>query len=197
MPETYFVVTWAGPFGFLKPWMAVRDAEVYSQTFLTPSVTEGMRQKLEVSAILRHRLHHLGVSPQQEQTQSAGWEEKTVERKPARRVRFTRSTGILTRGVLLTPTLHLAFPSVEDAERAAEQHLCLCRNEDVVLPTGLPREMKTGAFDQLAGFEFVPGGGPDAILAGYSRFHVDEAGQPAPMVGSVRVVGDVGSPSGR
>ena len=50
---------YAGPFGFIKPWTAVRDAsggETYSQQFLTPSIIEGIRQKLEVTAIMRHKL---------------------------------------------------------------------------------------------------------------------------------------------
>lgn len=51
----YYVVKFTGPFGFIKPWTAVRDAsggETYSQQFLTPSIVEGIRQKLEVKSIL-------------------------------------------------------------------------------------------------------------------------------------------------
>ena len=39
----YYVVKFTGPFGFIKPWTAVRDAsggETYSQQFLTPSIVE-------------------------------------------------------------------------------------------------------------------------------------------------------------
>ena len=38
----YYVVKFTGPFGFIKPWTAVRDAsggETYSQQFLTPSIS--------------------------------------------------------------------------------------------------------------------------------------------------------------
>lgn len=42
----YYTVKYSGTFGFIKPWTAVRDAETYSQQFLTPSIMEGMRQKL-------------------------------------------------------------------------------------------------------------------------------------------------------
>ena len=52
MSRDVFVVRFSGPFGYIKPWTAVRDLTTYSQTFLTPSIIEGMRQKLEVSAIL-------------------------------------------------------------------------------------------------------------------------------------------------
>jgi len=31
----YFVVKYTGPFGYLKPWTAVRDGETFSQQFLT------------------------------------------------------------------------------------------------------------------------------------------------------------------
>ena len=44
----YYVVKYAGPFGFIKPWTAVRDAsggETYSQQFLTPSIIEGIRHQ--------------------------------------------------------------------------------------------------------------------------------------------------------
>lgn len=65
----YYVVKYAGPFGFIKPWTAVRDAsggETYSQQFLTPSIIEGIRQKLEVTAIMRHKLSYAGIDLQQE-----------------------------------------------------------------------------------------------------------------------------------
>ena len=97
------IVTYTGPFGYLKPWTAMRDGETYFQQFLTPSVIEGMRQKLGVSTILRHKLTYTGLSMQQEQTQPRGW---THEKKKGI---MSRSRAILVRGVLLAPKLHLAF----------------------------------------------------------------------------------------
>ena len=47
--EKIYVVKYSGPFGFIKPWTAVRDRKQFSQQFLTPSIIEGIRQKLEVS----------------------------------------------------------------------------------------------------------------------------------------------------
>ena len=87
------IVTYAGPFGYLKPWTAVRDGETYSQQFLTPSAIEGMRQKLGVSTILRHKLTYTGLSMQQEQTQPRGW---THEKKKGI---MGRPRAILVRGV--------------------------------------------------------------------------------------------------
>lgn len=72
----YYVVKFTGPFGFIKPWTAVRDAsggETYSQQFLTPSIVEGIRQKLEVKSILRHRLIYAGIDVQQEVVQAKAW----------------------------------------------------------------------------------------------------------------------------
>lgn len=46
MDKKLFVVKYSGPFGFIKPWTAVRDGETYSQQFLTPSIVEGMEKKL-------------------------------------------------------------------------------------------------------------------------------------------------------
>ena len=177
---TYHVVTYTGPFGFIKPWTAVRDGETFSQPFLTPSIVEGMREKLGVSEILRHRLAHGGISKQQEAIQSAGFKKNTRART------LSRGTGILTRGVMLDPVLHLAFPSAEDAARAAKQHLCLCRNEDLVYPAGEPRELSEAAFDGLEGFElrFADAEAPGSFLDGYNRF-----ADGAPMYGRLEVVG--------
>ena len=69
----YYILRYSGPFGFIKPWTAVRDAsggETYSQQFLTPSIIEGLRQKLEVTAILRHKLVYGGIDIQQEMVQA-------------------------------------------------------------------------------------------------------------------------------
>lgn len=182
MDNQLHVVTYTGPFGFIKPWTAVRDELTYSQQFLTPSIVEGMRQKLEVNAILRHRLSHSGFSRQQEATQSRGYTRKAV--KKYHTVTYQRPTSIISRGVLLTPELHLAFPTEEDAQRAHCQHLCLCRNEDVVYPTGAIRCMNEAVFDAIDGFELLFGEGPDAFMVGYNRY---EDG--APMLGTLQVYG--------
>jgi len=181
MNDMLYVVRYAGPFGFIKPWTAVRDGETYSQQFLTPSIVEGIRQKLEVSAILRHRLSHQGFDRQQERIQSAGWKEKGSKSHRS----FTRSQSILVRGVMLNPRLHLAFPTREDAERAAEQHICLCRNEDILLPLSGIQRLAEEAFNQLDGFELRFGQEREgAFLVGYNRF---EDG--APMYGALTITG--------
>lgn len=166
----YHVVTYTGPFGYIKPWTAVRDGETFSQPFLTPSIIEGMRIKLGVSGILRHRLAHAGISRQQEQVQAAGWKTKKVSDGKA----LVRETGILTRGVMLRPVLSLAFATIEDAKVAASDHLCLCRNEDLVFPTetdgDIIQEMTVEAFDELDGFEMRFEDGPGSIPLGVSRY---------------------------
>ena len=167
---TYYVVTYTGPFGFIKPWTAVRDGETFSQQFLTPSIIEGMRVKLGVSVILRHRLSHAGISRQQEQVQAVGWKSKKVDNGKA----LIRESGVLTRGVMLRPLLSLAFATAEDAEIAKTDHLCLCRNEDLVFPTeingGLVREMTAEEFDAVDGFEMRFEDGPGSIPLGVSRY---------------------------
>lgn len=170
-----YIVRFNGPFGYIKPWTAVRDAQTYSQTFLTPSIVEGMRQKLEVSAILRHRVRHHGLTVQQERTQSAGW---TVTSKHA-----TRSLSIIERGVMIEPELLLAFATRDDAETASTQHLCLCRNEDVLLPANEIQEVSESEFDQLGGIELRFDHSPDSFLVGFNRF--DDA---SPMYGRLVIV---------
>lgn len=170
-----YVVQFSGPFGFIKPWTAVRDELTYSQAFLTPSIIEGMRQKLEVSEILRHRLRHSGIDSQLERTQSAGW---NVGKRQA-----SRSLSILTRGVMLQPELTLAFSSREDAVKAAEQHLCLCRNEDVLLPRHTIAEISESDFNRLPGVELRFGESVESFLVGFNRF-----ADAAPMYGYLQIV---------
>jgi hypothetical protein len=99
---------------------------------------------------------------------------------------MSRSTSILNRGVLLYPVLHLAFGSRPDALRAAEQHLCLCRNEDLIFPEPDIREMTVDAFDQVRGFELRPGREQTgAFLVGYNRYRDGE-----PMYGRLEIVGN-------
>jgi hypothetical protein len=174
LQSVLYVVHYSGPFGYIKPWTAVRDETTYSQAFLTPSIVEGMRQKLEVTGIVRHRLHHGGLNIQQERTQSAGWK---IDRK-----QMTRSLSILKRGVMVQPNLWLAFPTPEDAEKAFTQHICLCRNEDVLLPVEMIA-MTSGMFDMIAGIELRFDASPDAFLVGFNRF--EEA---APMYGHLVIV---------
>jgi hypothetical protein len=183
MNEPLHVVTYTGPFGFIKPWTAVRDELTYSQQFLTPSIVEGMRQKLDVSDILRHRLSHGGFSVQQEATQTAGTKRKTV--KTRGEVTYERPRAIIERGVMLNPVFHLAFPTSDDAERAHRQHLCLSRNEDLVMPDGPFRTMSANEFDDIEGFELRFGRTDNAFMVGYNRF---EDG--APMYGRLTITGD-------
>ena len=72
----YYVIKYSGPFGFIKPWTAVRDSETYSQQFLTPSIVEGIEKKLfpefliddcrgKIMKIVRHRLNYLCIDNQQ------------------------------------------------------------------------------------------------------------------------------------
>lgn len=180
MTRLLHVVRYTGPFGFIKPWTAVRDSETYSQQFLTPSIVEGMRQKLGVAVIRRHRLTHAGFSLQQERIQSSGW--STNSRARTR----SRTMSILNRGVMLEPVLHLAFASREDAGRAHQQHICLSRNEDLIFPSGEVQEMTVDDFDALRGFELRFGREhPGAFLVGYNRF--DEG---RPMYGALEIAGN-------
>lgn len=173
----YYVVKYTGPFGFIKPWTAVRDIKTFSQQFLTPSIIEGMRQKLEVETILRHKLTYSAISVQQEQTQTRGWEKKMQLKV------MVRNKSILDRGVMINPTLFLAFENKEDAEKSFNQHICLCRNEDVLLPTDL-MEMEKEDFDALTGFELCFGESEQSFLVGFNRF--DES---SPMYGWLEITG--------
>ena len=162
----YYVVTYRGPFGFIKPWSAVRDGVTFSQQFLTSSIIEGMEKKLfpalleetGIRKILRHKLSYEAMSDQQEQTQTRGFN------------KGRRNSSILVRGVLIHPCLSLAFANESDAIQASKQHLCVCRNEDILLPDCQIKEMTEEEFSQLEGFELRFGEREDAFLVGYNRF---------------------------
>lgn len=173
-----YVVTYTGKFAFIKPWTAVRDGETFSQQFLTPSMVEGIEKKLfpellpetGIKKILRHKLSYHTMSSQQEVTQPRGWDYKNRT--------FLRSRSVLKRSILLDPKLHLAFECEEDAQRASLQHVCLCRNEDVLLPHPEIRIMTEEEFSELPGFELRFGSSDQSFLVGYNRF--DEC---SPMYG--------------
>ena len=183
----YYVVKYSGPFGFIKPWTAVRDSKTFSQQFLTPSIVEGIEKKLfpellsdngKISKIARHKLSYISVSVQQEQTQSRGWENKKQSKT------MVRGRSILERGVMLQPILLLAFNNENDAQKAATQHICLCRNEDLLLPMGNAEPMEKSDFDKECGFELRFEENEKAFLVGFNRF--DET---KPMYGRLEITG--------
>ena len=183
----YYVVKYSGTFGFIKPWTAVRDSKTFSQQFLTPSIVEGIEKKLfpellydkgKISKIVRHKLSYISVNVQQEQTQSRGWENKKQTKT------MVRSKSILDRGVMLEPVLLLAFSNENDAQKATTQHICLCRNEDLLLPIGNVEQMEESDFDKEYGFELRFEENEKAFLVGFNRF--DET---KPMYGRLEITG--------
>lgn len=175
----YYVVKYSGPFGFIKPWTAVRDSETFSQQFLTPSIVEGLCQKLEVSKILRHKLTYESITRQQEVTHTRGWKYYRTKKL------HQRDRSILVRGIMLNPDLYLAFDNDSDAQRAVQQHICLCRNEDVLLPDRHVHQMPESEFNILHGFELRFGENERSFLVGFNRFNDGE-----PMYGWLEVTGN-------
>ncbi|MCB9289644.1 MAG: hypothetical protein H6560_20240 [Lewinellaceae bacterium] len=189
----YYIVKYSGPFGFIKPWTAVRDSETFSQQFLTPSLVAGIERKLfpellakpfSIYKIMRHRLAYDQMSAQQEQIQPRGWNTKRINKKNT----VVRDYAVLVRNVLLNPVLHLAFEKKEDAEIAFGQHLCLARNEDILLPgemlTATQEEFDSDA-EKFAGYELVFEKNENSFLVGYNRF--DDG---RPMYGWLKVLGN-------
>lgn len=189
-----YVVKYSGQFGFIKPWTAVRDSETYSQQFLTPSIVAGIERKLfpellqndvgEIKKICRHRLSYKQISQQQEQIQPRGWNSKGTGNNK----QYFRPYAILVRGILLEPILHLAFATEEEADIAFTQHICLCRNEDILYPSDEIIETTLEEFDTneelFSGFELLFKVSDDAFLVGYNRYRNNE-----PMYGALHVVG--------
>ncbi|MBX2993041.1 MAG: hypothetical protein KF749_17960 [Bacteroidetes bacterium] len=195
------VTRFTGPFGYIKPWTAVRDNETYSQNFLTPSIIEGIEKKLfpelleqtdYPKRIVRHRLSYVGITRQQEQTQPRGIDMTVNKRQRIAVVKRPRS--ILIRGLLIEPVLFLAFSKEAYAQRAVEQHICLCRNEDVLLPTELPlhdsliASIREDEFDiddkGFDGFELLFEKTKQSFVVGFNRFQKSK-----PMYGRLHIVG--------
>jgi len=189
--EKYYVVKYSGSFGFIKPWTAVRDSETFSQQFLTPSIIEGIEKKLfpelinnnGISKIMGHRLSYDQVSGQQEQIQTRGWNST----KKGKQILFERPNGILIRGVLINPVLSLAFKSLEDAQSTFKQHICLCRNEDILFPNEIiETDKSTFEYDGefFNGFELIFEKTDKSFLVGYNRWTSEQ------MYGWIKVVGN-------
>ena len=182
-----FVVKYSGPFGFIKPWTAVRDSETFSQQFLTPSIVEGIEKKLfpellnqaGIHKLLRHRINYCGISPQQERTWSKGGIKVYKDKH-----QYKTNLGILNRGVMVQPNLYLAFQEMTDAERAFSQTVCLCRNEDLLYPEEL-NKISEQEFDAIAGFELLFSDTENTFKVGHNRF----AGG-AEMFGELKVYGN-------
>jgi hypothetical protein len=183
----YYVVKYTGPFGFIKPWTAVRDGKTFSQQFLTASIIEGIEKKLfpsllnekGIKKIFRHKLTYSSINIQQEVTQTRGWEYKKQERV------MIRNRSILERGVMLNPILLLAFSRSEDALQASIQHICLCRNEDILLPEQQLQAITEEYFNLIDGFELRFGEYEDSFLAGFNRFN-----EANPMYGKLEITGN-------
>ncbi len=189
-----YIVKYSGPFGFVKPWTAVRDSETYSQQFLTPSIVAGIERKLfpellknddgEIKKIVGHRLSYKQVSQQQEQIQPRGWNKKSSGIDKG----YHRPYAILVRGVIIEPVLWLTFTNKEDAKIASKQHICLCRNEDILYPSDEIIETTIEDFnsnDELfSGFELIFENTEESFLVGYNRLKNNE-----PMFGHLKVVG--------
>jgi hypothetical protein len=188
----YYVVKYTGPFGFIKPWTAVRDSETFSQQFLTPSIVAGIERKLfpellskpfALYKIKRHRLAYIQMSAQQEQIQPKGWDSKRINKKYT----ATRDYSILTRSVLLNPILQLAFETQEDAQIAFQQHICLARNEDILMPMEIihtTEEEFDNDEEMFPGYELIFEKNEGSFLVGYNRFDNSK-----PMFGWLKVLG--------
>ena len=186
----YFVVKYTGPFGFIKPWTAVRDGETFSQQFLTPSIIEGIEKKLfpelldevyrgKIVKIKRYRLNYKGIDIQQERTWSKGGINIYKDKR-----QYKTNMGILSRGVMLNPSLYLAFENTEDAKIAFMQTICLCRNEDLMHPVEL-FEADEKEFDKIDGFELIFTNSEKGFKVGYNRF--DDASE---MFGELKIYGN-------
>jgi hypothetical protein len=114
----------------------------------------------KLNKILRYRLSFQDISFQQESTRSINYERKVS--KLNKKKYFSANTSTIKRGLLVNPILYLMFNSKEDSENVMIQHICLCRNEDIMLPTELIELNDESEFDDEERF------------SGYESFSCDE-----------------------
>lgn len=184
---TYFIVKYSGPFGFIKPWTAVRDGETFSQQFLTPSIVEGIEKKLfpelqpekGIHKIKRHRLNYQAIDVQQERT----WAKGGFKAKKEKEV-WKTNLGILNRGVMLNPNLYLAFKTEDDALEALNQTVCLCRNEDLLFPEEM-KSVTAEEWEEVDGFELIFSEERIGFKVGYNRF-----AEGVEMFGELKIFGN-------
>lgn len=184
-----YVIKYSGPFGYIKPWTAVRDSETFSQQFLTQSVIKGIELKLFPELlkmnnydqkINRYRLSYSKIELQQEQVRA-----KQLSVKVTKEGVYKINMSIINRGILIEPVLWLGFKNNDDAENASKQSICLCRNEDILFPDSKIYEMSIDEFNLIDGFELHFEETDESFLVGYNRF--DEA---KPMQGWLEIVGN-------
>lgn len=205
-----FLVKYSGPFAFIKPWTAVRDGYTASQQFLTPSIIEGLEKKLFPELlpntglsgyITRHRLSYQGISAHQERIQPRGIKviRKMEKKTSVTNVMVERRQSIWTRGVLLNPVLWLGFSDLSKAGQATKQHLCLCRNEDILLPSENVIASTLEQFEKpwtdncehnFDGFELLFSHGPGMFPVGFNRYS-----GASPMFGRLQIIGNPRSSS--
>lgn len=178
-----YLVKFKGTFGYIKPWSAVRDELTYSQQFLSFSTVMGIEKKLfpdllsekGLKKILRYKLRFSGYSLQQEVIHA----KKTSSAKPDK--------SILKRGILINPELSILFHSIEDAQAAVVQHICLCRNEDILFPEETISEISLEEFNSLPGFELRFDLTEDKFMTGFNRYILDDNGNASRDFGTLTI----------
>ena len=85
---------------------------------------------------------------------------------------------------MLHPNLYLGFDNLEDAKMAMRQHICLCRNEDLMLPDDNILTITEDDFNSIDGFELRFGESEQSFLVGYNRFDNSK-----PMYGWLEISG--------
>lgn len=154
-----YVVKYIGKFGFIKPFNAVRDSKILTQKFLNESTITGIEKTLECeNNIIRHKISYDNISWQQECTESSGYDKKYLKNK-----------SILTRGVMVNPKLYLGFENKNDAEKAYNNIILLCRREDLMYPIEL-FESNESNFDNIVGTESFKSDNENGFFVGFNKF---------------------------
>src|SRR5690606_33920726 len=134
---------------------------------------EGIRK------IRAHRINYKGLDIQQERTWAKGGFKVSKNKN-----QWKTNLGIINRGVMIEPHLYLAFNTLEDADLASKQTVCLCRNEDLVFPVKVSH-MTSDEFDKVEGFELEFTDSSSGFKVGHNRYRENKQ-----MYGNLKVIGN-------
>lgn len=150
-------------FGFISPWNSVRDDETYSQTYLTPSMLNGIEEELQLpmGSIIRHKLIF--------DSASIGIMEQI---KTPKYYKGGVNTSIHKRHYLINPEIILAFNTKEEAEYALQYTIYLGQLEFTIAPDvefGV-KVYSEEEFDNLSGVETFSTNEEEGFFCGVNRF---------------------------
>ena len=170
---------------FIRPWNAVRDSKIYSLTYMTPSMIDGISKDLMIRGrILRHRLwfDSLESSFCAETMRSPQIYKYNSRKGRENDLKLYRDAAVCEIHRLVNPYLILAFELEEDAVNASEKAIYLGQKQYLMFPLKFDpksdgdvvvKKLDVSEFDSLPGTEtfITDSSDPRGFYCGNNRFN--------------------------